>query len=116
LKLYSGVPEKPIVFDKPGVVTLGCNIHDWMIAFIYVSESPYFAVTESDGRASLVNLPAGHYSVRVWHPGLKTAELATAREIDVASQNSSVEADWRINAKFEPRMRRAPSASGGGYR
>ena len=45
LPLYAGTPAKPIVFDKPGVVVLGCNIHDWMIGYIYVSESPYFAKT-----------------------------------------------------------------------
>src|SRR5882672_5225476 len=46
LPLYKGVPAAPIVFDKPGVVVLGCNIHDWMIAYVYVVESPWFGKTE----------------------------------------------------------------------
>ena len=39
-----------VVFDKPGVVVLGCNIHDWMVGYVYVSESPYFAKTNAEGR------------------------------------------------------------------
>src|SRR5664279_833946 len=39
LPLYTGVPQA-VVFDKPGVVVLGCNIHDWMVGYVYVSESP----------------------------------------------------------------------------
>ena len=45
LKLYAGVSAPPVLFDRTGPVTLGCNIHDWMIAYIYVSESPYLAKT-----------------------------------------------------------------------
>ena len=45
LPLYAGVPAQPVVFDTPGVVVLGCNIHDWMVGYVYVSESPYFAKT-----------------------------------------------------------------------
>ena len=56
LPLYAGVPAQPVVFDKPGVVVLGCNIHDWMVGYIYVSESPYFAKTgrrrQGDARRS----------------------------------------------------------------
>jgi plastocyanin len=55
LALYAGVPAQPIVFDKPGVVVLGCNIHDWMVGYIYVSESPFFAKTGKDGKAMLAS-------------------------------------------------------------
>jgi hypothetical protein len=53
LPLYSGVPAEPVVFDKVGFVTLGCNIHDWMIAFVAVLPTPYFQATGKDGRATL---------------------------------------------------------------
>ena len=43
LPLYAGVPAEPVVFDQPGFVTLGCNIHDWMIAYVAVLTTPYFA-------------------------------------------------------------------------
>ena len=42
LPLYSGTPTEPLLFDKVGVVKLGCNIHDWMLGYVYVAETPYF--------------------------------------------------------------------------
>jgi plastocyanin len=67
LPLYRGEEAPPVVFDKPGVVKLGCNIHDWMSAVILVLPSPHFAVTDSDGRYALRDLPAGEYSLVAWH-------------------------------------------------
>ena len=40
LPLYSGTPAAPVVFDRPGIVAIGCNIHDWMLGYIYVAETP----------------------------------------------------------------------------
>src|SRR5208282_3805935 len=73
LPLYAGIPQA-VVFDKPGVVILGCNIHDWMVGYIYVSESPYFAKTNTQGKAVLSDVPPRAYVVRVWHPQLAVAE------------------------------------------
>jgi len=81
LKLYAGSPKTPITFDKPGLVVLGCNIHDNMIAFVGVVDSPYFAKITASGTASL-NLPAGHYRLRVWHPNMSAA--VPAQEFAVA--------------------------------
>ena len=50
LPLYSGTPPEPIVFDKPGVVVVGCNIHDWMIGHIVVLDTPHFGKSGDDGR------------------------------------------------------------------
>lgn len=71
LPLYTGTPASPIVFDKPGVVSLGCNIHDRMNAYIVVVDTPHFAVTGRDGRVTLPGLGAGRYVVRLWHPDLR---------------------------------------------
>ena len=70
LKLYSGAPSSPVLFDKPGVVVLGCNIHDWMLAYVYVVDTPYFAKSQN-GRARIEGLPAGAYDLKVWHPQLR---------------------------------------------
>ncbi len=67
LKLYAGSPPTPITFAQPGLVVLGCNIHDNMVAFVGVVDSPYFAKIPADGKASM-DLPAGRYRLRVWHP------------------------------------------------
>jgi plastocyanin len=109
LPLYAGVPAQPVLFDKPGVVVLGCNIHDWMIGYVYVSESPWFAKTGADGTARIVDLPARGYTVRVWHPQLDGHEEDTRRAIDVAA-GQSVPAAWSLALKPEVRVRRAPTA------
>lgn len=67
LKLYAGTPSSPIVFDKPGVVVLGCNIHDSMVAWLLVVDTPYYARTDGSGVATLANLPPGDYRLRAWH-------------------------------------------------
>lgn len=70
LKLYSGVPSTPVIFDQAGTVVLGCNIHDSMLAYIYIVDTPYFAKTDVDGKAKLENLPEGNYKLTVLHPDL----------------------------------------------
>ena len=67
LKLYSGVPGSPILFDKPGTVVVGCNIHDQMLAYIHVVGTPYFARTDALGRAHLDGVAAGQYGLKLWH-------------------------------------------------
>lgn len=69
LKLYAGAPKKAVVFDKPGLVVLGCNIHDSMIAFVLVVDTPYFAKVPASGDAQLA-LPAGRYRMRLWDESL----------------------------------------------
>ena len=70
LPLYTGTPSNPIRFDKPGVVILGCNIHDRMSAYIVVVDTPHFATTGRTGRATISNLDSGRYVVHVWHSDL----------------------------------------------
>lgn len=113
LPLYAGVPAQAVVFDKPGVVVLGCNIHDWMVGYVYVSESPYFAKTDKDGKASLADLPPRQYVVRVWHPQLEGTEEATRKTVD-ASQPRRFDAEWTVKLKPEVKVRRAPTAERGG--
>jgi plastocyanin len=71
LSLYSGSAHAPVVFDKPGLVTLGCNIHDSMMGYIYVTDSPWFGRTDKAGSVHMRELPAGDYTVRIWHPRIK---------------------------------------------
>jgi plastocyanin len=114
LPLYSGVPAEPVVFDKVGFVTLGCNIHDWMIAYIAVLPTPYFQVTRQDGRAVLKDLPAGQYTVQVWHPALKGQPEALAQRVDVGGGTKSLL--FTLPLKHNVRAKRAPGLTTGGYR
>ena len=107
LPLYAGVPAQPVVFDTPGVVVLGCNIHDWMIGYVYVSESPYFAKTGADGKVVIADLTPRVYKVRVWHPQLDGTEESTQRDIDL-SHAKRVETTWTLKLKPETRVRRSP--------
>jgi plastocyanin len=87
LKLYAGSPKTPVEFDRPGLVVLGCNIHDTMVAFVGVVDSPYFAKTSESGNAVL-NLPAGRYRLRAWHPNASAA--IPTREITIAAAPLSI--------------------------
>lgn len=109
LPLYAGTPATPVLFDKPGVVVLGCNIHDWMIGYIYVSESPFYAKTGTDGNARLVDLPPGRYDVRVWHPHITGGEEATRRTIALAVDRTA-DVIVEITLRGPARIRRAPTA------
>lgn len=112
LPLYAGTPAAPVVFDKPGVVILGCNIHDWMVGYVYVSESPHFAKSGGDGKATVADLPAGDYKVRIWHPRLAGDERATTVSVP-ASGGVDTSGEIRLGPDF--RSRRAPTPGRGGY-
>jgi plastocyanin len=76
IKLYAGTPVAPVVFDKVGEVVLGCNIHDHMIAYIYVVDTPWFARTDAAGKARIESLPAGDYELQVAHYAQAEAQAA----------------------------------------
>lgn len=67
LRLYHGMTAEPILFDKPGTVILGCNIHDSMVAHIYVVETDHFAVADALGKIRL-DAPADKYQLHIYHP------------------------------------------------
>src|ERR1700722_5926961 len=110
LPLYAGTDAPPVVFDKPGVVVLGCNIHDWMVAYVYVSETPYFTKTEAAGTAAIEDLPPGEYSVRVWHPSMERGEETTARRVTL-NDDSPSKVEWDLGLKP---VFRVPRVSGAG--
>lgn len=74
LKLYAGTPANPVVFDSPGVATLGCNIHDRMSAHIVVVDTPLFAISDATGAARF-ELPAGEHVLLFWHAKLGATTL-----------------------------------------
>ena len=87
LPLYSGTPPEPVVFDQPGIVVVGCNIHDWMIGWIVVLDTPHHARTGDDGVARL-QAPDGDYELRTWHARLEGAPVA--RDVDVPGAAQAV--------------------------
>jgi plastocyanin len=88
LKLYAGTPSNPVLFDQPGVVVLGCNIHDNMIGWILVLNTPYFG-SSKNGRVSLDNVPPGNYQLRTWHAGLPVGAAALEQALTVGAGNAT---------------------------
>ena len=107
IPLYAGMPEKLIDFDQPGEVVLGCNIHDWMKAYVFVVDTPWFAVTGDTGEVA-IELPAGAYRVEVWHPQLSGEPAATARPLRLDAGATS-RLDFTIEQKHVWRPRRSPA-------
>jgi plastocyanin len=90
LKLYAGVPAHPVVFDKPGVAVLGCNIHDQMSAWVVVVETPYTGQTGAAGTVTLANVPAGNHRLRIWHAQLPVDAPPHDEALAVAADGTSV--------------------------
>lgn len=79
LKLYGRDETKSVQFDKPGVVAIGCNIHDSMSAFIFVTDTPYVAITDAAGRATLNAAPSSQARLTVWHPSVRAPGNSRSR-------------------------------------
>ena len=99
IKLYYGRQASPVVFDKPGIVVLGCNIHDNMMAWVVVVDTPYFAKTAADGVTVLKGLEPGDYHLSVWYPGSKKAP--TVSDIHVEA-NHDAHLDVKIDGSASP--------------
>lgn len=84
-KLYSKNQSVQQLFDKPGKVALGCNIHDNMKSYIYVTDHPVYGVTGAEGTLSFQDIPDGSYEVHVWHPGQARGTKTKPKIIAVVS-------------------------------
>ena len=113
LPLYGGGDIPFVIFDKPGPVALGCNIHDWMRAYVYVADSPWFAQTDATGHA-VITLPVGHYTVQLWHSRLAVGADVTPIEVVVSADTLAV-AHWQVSLKPPFAPHRAPVGGGRGY-
>ena len=72
-KLYSGVAAAPQVFDKAGTVVLGCNIHDRMVAYVKIVDTPFFAKSDADGMARIEVPDSGKFTLNAWHFNMSAA-------------------------------------------
>ena len=86
IKLYGREENRKVVFDKPGVVSLGCNIHDGMIAYVFVSDTVHVAKTGADGVAVLRGLPAGDARVAVWQPKIRAPGAQKTLSVTLPAQ------------------------------
>ncbi|HEX5221492.1 MAG TPA: carboxypeptidase regulatory-like domain-containing protein [Verrucomicrobiae bacterium] len=99
LGLYKGNPkEKRVTFDKPGRVEVFCSIHANMHCVVLVLENPFYAVTDSEGRYVIRNVPAGTYKLKAWHERLP----AQVQEITVAAEGE-VKANFTLGINNLPK-------------
>jgi len=92
LKLYATEQNRNVRFDKPGIVPLGCNIHDQMSAFVAVVDTPWATQTDTSGVARLDDVPGGVITITVWHPFLRAPGNRVTRTIRIADAASVSEA------------------------
>jgi len=114
LPLYTGDTAAPVLFDNAGVVVIGCNIHDWMVGYIYVGETHLMAMSDAAGKAVLSDLPAGDYTFKVWHVRGRANELAQTYTATIGAEGS---ANVNVQLALTPdrRIRRAPTSGGVQY-
>lgn len=105
LKLFARDQSRSIRFDKPGVVALGCNIHDGMTAFIVVTDSAWTARTNGQGVAQFANAPNAPASLVVWHPYLRAPANSLGKRIAAGQRAES----------FVLNLRAPPMAMSNGY-
>jgi hypothetical protein len=107
LKLYAKDQTRSVKMDRAGIVALGCNIHDAMSAFIFITDSIWTAKTDAGGRASFPRLPAGRYEMRLWHPYLRTPGNQLVKTIEASGADR--------NEAFSVVLRRPPLPDTSGY-
>jgi plastocyanin len=100
LPLYRGKPYPPVHFEQPGVVTLGCNIHDDMLAYLVVTDAPFFGRTDGAGVWS-ADVPRSRYRVTVWHPRLRDSESDLERDLTVG-EGDRAELTLRLTKAPQP--------------
>ena len=101
LGLYKGDAYPPVRFETPGVVVLGCNIHDSMLGYIVVVDTPHFALTDDHGAATLHGLAPGEYTVEIWSPRARPSSLPAGSRVAVASAGKMA-VTFRLQGKLLP--------------
>jgi plastocyanin len=89
LPLYRGKPYPPTRFDQVGLVTLGCNIHDEMLAYVFVTDAPFFGRTAASGTWS-AQVPNGRYRVSIWHPRIRDEDKDLRSEVTIADADATL--------------------------
>lgn len=118
LPLYTGDTAAPVLFDNAGIVVIGCNIHDWMVDYIYVGESHLMAMSDSTGKAVLSDLPAGEYTFKVWHVRGRAGEMAQTYTATIGADggaSSTAVSSVQLALMLDRRIRRAPTSGGAQY-
>lgn len=109
VKLYRGLEAPPVTFAEPGLVVLGCHIHDDMLGFIYALDTPYAEVSHGDGSGTITDVPSGLYTLEVRHPRVDQSiltrievELPLTGPLSVALDESPPPRETRSEDQEDP--------------
>jgi plastocyanin len=91
LPLYKGQVHPPVTFDEPGLVVLGCNIHDSMVGYIYVTAAPIFGTTDARGTVVLRNIPKGNYRITISSPYIADNAASLTRDVGIDGDSAAAE-------------------------
>lgn len=81
LRIIAGGQSESVLFDRAGTVAIGCNIHDNMVGFIHVVDTPWAAISNAAGLVQIPDVPDGRYRLRVWHEALDARNNQNETEI-----------------------------------
>ncbi len=111
IPLYEPGRSEVVTFDQPGLVVIGCNIHDWMSAYVLVLDTPWFGKTAADGRVRLGDLAPGRYRLELWHPRVSKP---LSREVTLGATSGAEPLRLTLTLRPDRRLRRAPTPGAGG--
>ncbi len=103
--LAPGESSQPMQIQQTGVAVVGCNIHDNMIAYLFVSDAPWIAQSGADGIARLADVPPGHYQLHLWHPQLSPANPEVVMPVVVDAPAAALKMDIAVALLPDPRQR-----------
>jgi len=107
MRLNAGSIGEGILFDVPGIVTVGCNIHDNMVGHIYVSSTPLFAASDEQGLAQFSDLAPGTYTLKLWHQRMNGREDNFSQTVTIlADVDRRADAQIRLKPQRSDRRRR----------
>jgi plastocyanin len=104
-EIDQGNKSAPVEFDKAGVAAIGCNIHDNMVAFVYVADSPWTVMTDAEGHAHIASVPDGAYRASAWHPRLAPGGKWANGEVKVSGDSAHLSLSVALMAGEVPDMK-----------
>jgi plastocyanin len=106
-EIDKGRISKPVVFDKPGVAAIGCNIHDNMVAYVFVADAPFAVVTDAGGHAEIHDVPDGRYFAGVWHPQLRVGRKPAPSALTVGGGHANLSLSVALTAMPAMKMHKS---------
>jgi plastocyanin len=100
--LRPGESSPPLVLDKQGIAAVGCNIHDHMVTYLFVSSAAAIAMSDRGGHATFGHLAPGRYSVHVWHPQLHPGRPEPVQAM-VVTDDAIAKVAFKLSLMPDPR-------------